>query len=245
MRVPLASVLGLTLSTALAGEPSPEQERVTESVEVQLLLLDVHVLDRHGGPVPGLSVEDFEVSFDGRTRPIATFDVLCAESAQTPAMVLAFDYQHLNEVERGRALSMARRALEGEGRGDLEILVAGLVGGLRVEQPFTSDRTRIGSALARMDDDLRLRAGNFAHASEDGFVRGLTALFDVVGTVSRPKAILLFSAMGDVPLDEQFANLAAMAAASRSVVYPVDVRGLDTEDPLAAAGPLNPHPGSG
>jgi len=64
---------------------------------------------------------------------------------------------------------------------------------------------------------------------EDGFMRGMTSLFDVAATNSRPKAILLFSSMQDVPLDEQFRKLAAMVAASRSVVYPIDVRGLDTE----------------
>jgi len=106
------------------------------------------------------------------------------------------------------------------------------VGGLRVEQPFTMERGRIPAALERMDKDLSLRAGNFAHTSDDGFVRGLTALFDVAATVPRPKAILLFSAMQDVPLDEQFRDLAAMAAASRSVIYPVDVRGL-AGDPAA------------
>jgi hypothetical protein len=86
-----------------------------------------------------------------------------------------------------------------------------------------------------MQYDPSLFAGNFDHMSEEGFVRGMTTLFDVAATIPRPKAVLLYSSMRDVPLDEQFRKLAAMAAASRSVVYPVDVRGLDAESVPARA----------
>ena len=48
----------------------------------------------------------------------------------------------------------------------------------------------------------------------------MTALFDVAATTPRPKAILLYSTMHDVPLDDPFRKLAAMAAASRSVGLP-------------------------
>ena len=108
-------------------------------------------------------------------------------------------------------------------------MAAALTGGLRVEQSFTSDQAQIPAALRRMQYDPSLFAGNFSHMSEDGFVRGMTSLFDVAATIPRPKAILLYSTMRDVPLDEQFRKLAATAAASRSVVYPIDVRGLDSE----------------
>src|SRR5262249_14288191 len=90
------------------------------------------------------------------------------------------------------------------------------------------DRTY--AALQHMQNDATLFGGNFAHSSDDGFVRGLTSLFDVVGTIPKPKAIVLFSGMRDVPYEEDFRNLAALAAASRSVVYPVDIQGLDATD---------------
>jgi len=232
MRMPaLLLAVGLVLSAALAAEPPAIEERV----EVQLLLLDIQVLDHKGDPVPGLTAKDFDVSLGGRTMPLASFDELCSASSQKPAVVFAFDYQHLDQAQRSRALLSARRALAQEGLGDLELMVVALTGELRVEQPFTTDLSRIPAALERMDEDLSLRAGNFAHTSDDGFVRGLTALFDVVATAPRPKAILLYSAMHDVPLDQQFRDLAAMAAASRSVIYAVDVRGLDAVDPFAAS----------
>ena len=229
--VRLVLALALTFpTTRAADEAGPILDKgISEHVEVNLVILDVHVLDRKGNPVPGLTADDFELSVDRRDMPIASFDASCAERAEVPALVLAFDYQHLDEIQRGRALESARRALASPRADGGEIMAAALTGGLRVEQSFTLDQAQIPAALRRMQYDPSLFAGNFSHMSEDGFMRGMTSLFDVAATIPRPKAILLYSSMRDVPLDEQFRKLAAMAAASRSVVYPVDVRGLDAE----------------
>src|SRR5262245_43785686 len=212
----------------VAAEPQPPvNQGLVEKVEVNLVILDVQVLDRKGQAVPGLKREDFDVSVNRRPIPIASFDVSCGQHAENPAIVLAFDYQHLDNMQRTRALESAQRALERNDVGNAEIMVAALTGGLRVEQSFTTERDRIPAVLRRMRNDPALFAGNFGHISEKGFVRGLTSLFDVAATVARPKAILFYSAMRDVPLEEQFRDLAAMASASRSVIYPIDARGLD------------------
>jgi hypothetical protein len=224
--VPLGSLGGDATVRAPSG--------VVENVEVRLLILDVQVLDRKGHPVPGLGSEDFDVWIDGgRPVPIATFDAACQDGAQKPVVVLAFDYQHLVGPERTEALQSARRALERGGLGDLQTMVVALTGGLRIEQPLSTQRDETLAALQHMQDDITLWGGNFSHTSDDGFVRGLTSLFDVVGTIPKPKAIVLFSGMRDMPYEEDFRNLAALAAASRSVVYPVDIRGLDLIDPMA------------
>jgi len=213
--------------------PAPVPSGLVENVEVRLVILDVQVLDRKGHPVSGLGVEDFDVWIDGgRPVPIATFDAACSDAAQKPVVVLAFDYQHLVGPERTEALQSARRALDRGGLGDLETMVVALTGGLRIEQPLSTHQDKTYAALQHMEHDVTLFGGNFAHTSDDGFVRGLTSLFDVVGTIPKPKAIVLFSGMKDVPYEEDFRNLAALAAASRSVVYPVDVRGIDATDPM-------------
>ena len=54
----------------------------------------------------------------------------------------------------------------------------------------------------------------------------MTALLDVLGTIAAPKAVVLFSGMGDVPLDLEFEAIAAHAATARTAIYPVDVLGL-------------------
>jgi VWFA-related protein len=237
----LATMAAVVPLGSLGGDqPAPKPSGLVENVEVRLVILDVQVLDRKGHPVPGLGRDDFDVSIDrGRPVPIATFDAACADAAQKPVVVLAFDYQHLVGPERTEALRSARRALERGGLGDLEIMVVALTGGLRIEQPLSTKRDATFAALQHMQDDVTLWGGNFSHTSDDGFVRGLTSLFDVVGMIPKPKAVVLFSGMRDVPYEEDFRNLAALAAASRSVVYPVDIQGLDATD-LMAASPWSP-----
>jgi len=161
---------------------------------VRLVVVDVLVVDRKGNPVPGLVQEDFELTVDGRAVLLSSFDVSCSD-LPAGSFVLAFDYQHLAEGQRAQALDLAKEAIAHSTAQGRETMIAALTGGLRVELPFTADRDRIISALGRMEGDATLFAGNFAHLNESGFVRGLTSLFDVLGTFSGPKAVILFSAM--------------------------------------------------
>ncbi len=106
-------------------------------------------------------------------------------------------------------------------------MVAALTGGLRIEQPFTTDADVVLASLKRMQKDISLWNGNFAHTNEFGFVRSVTALFDVLASASvGPKAVVLYSAMQDVPMDDQFERIAAIAATSRSALYTVNPYGL-------------------
>jgi VWFA-related protein len=241
---------GLALAAALAsgptpeGQPAPVDSGLVERVDVRLVVLDVFVLDRRGNSVPGLNDGDFDVTVDGRRVALAGLDVSCSEGAEKPRVVLVFDYQHLDEVQRGQALELVRRALEGGAAPGTEIMIAALTGGLRLEQGFTRDHERVQATLHRMQNDATLFAGNFSHLNESGFVDGLASLFDVAGTFPGPKAVVLYSAMKDVPLEEQFRQLAAQAAASRCAVYPVDVRGLaDSRVPGTREGDAEPLPG--
>jgi hypothetical protein len=89
-----------------------------------------------------------------------------------------------------------------------------------------------------MEYDISLWKESFSHQTERGFLRGMTALFDVLGTVPGPKAVVMFSAMRDTPLDLEFAELAAIASTSRCSLYPVDTGGLTapTKDIAAVPG---------
>ena len=110
-----------------------------------------------------------------------------------------------------------------------EVMVVALNGGLRVERTFTDDTEAVFRSLRRMEYDVTLWNGYFEHVNEYGFVDSLSGLFDVLGTVSGRKAVVLYSAMEDAPLELQFQELAAIASVSRCSVYPVDVRGLYDE----------------
>ena len=246
----------MALSLALASLPllaqaedatPPLKVDKTERAEVRLVLLDTVVIDSDGNPVGGLQKEDFEVRY-GRivgapdvleTRCGPRGDELQTASSERPArkLVLAFDYLHLPMLQREWALDTAMTLVRDHRTSGDEVMVAALTGGLRIEQPFTSDADAVLASLKRMQKDISLWNGNFGHQNEFGFVRGMTALFDVLGEASvGPKAVVMYSAMQDVPMDLEFERIASIAATSRSAVYTVDPYGLPASDVGGARG---------
>jgi len=256
---PERPLLPPVMSGLSAGpEPStPVDVDQVEQVKVRLVLLDVLVLDAQQRTVPDLTREDFEILSGGNRVDIDTLDVACpGGAAEEPVgvrhasrrpgavapeaerrIVFAVDYQHLGRIERIEALEQARQMVEhGSVAGDRIMLVA-LNGGMRVEQTPTQDRETVLQSLERMEYDVSLYGRDFPHLNENGFMRGMTALLDVLGTMPGQKALVLFTTMRDVPLDLQFRQLAAHAAASRCSIYPVDVLGLPTDRMAPAAAP--------
>ncbi len=226
-------------SSAQVEKRDPLDVGQRERVETRLVLLDAVVVDREGNPVPGLQREDFEIRTPGETfvadvletrcEDTWTIDEAVIEERERPPrrLVLLFDYLHLPVTGRERALDTAMRMVrEGITEGD-EVMVAALTGGLRIELPFTADASEVLGTLRRMQKDISLWNGNFGHASENGFVRGITSLFDVLDAASGgPKAVVFYSEMMDTPLDLQFDTIASVAATSRSAIHTVDTRGL-------------------
>jgi VWFA-related protein len=152
-----------------------------------------------------------------------------AQAAAAPAkIVLAFDYLHLNRIQRVDALERVEAMVEQDVNVPFETMLVALTGGVRVEQPFTDDPGELLTALDRMQHDPSLSVPEFRHENAYVFIDGLVALIDVLGREPGSKAVVLFSAMEDVPLDAQFRQVAAVAASSRVSIYTVDVRGLVT-----------------
>ena len=236
----------VAVAADVAPVAPPIEADLVEEVNVRLVLLDVVVVDRDGRTIADLTKDDFEIVVAGKAGEIDSLDVDCRAGGtadprgvskpgnrdvpDSPAggrrIVFAVDYMHLGNLARTEVLDHARRlVIEGGTAGD-EIMVAALTGTLRIEQPFTADTDRTLRTLKRMQYDVSLWNGHFGHMNETSWVRGIDALLDVVGTVDGRKAVVLYSAMGDVPLDSQFAKIAAAAATSRCAFYPVDANGL-------------------
>jgi len=245
------AIPGPTCAQQQEAEPPPVESQdpidlgTSEKTTVRLVLVDVVVLDRHDRTVPDLTAEDFEVFALGEPVAVDTVDLDCpvgvADEPQPtrradahdalPApsggrrIVLAFDYLHLNQFLREDSLVAATKLVREGSSGEDAIMVVALNGGIRVEQPFSSDRDEVLRSLNRMRYDVSLWNGNFAHINEFGFIAGMTGMLDVLGAVPGPKAVVLFSGMKDVPLDTQFEKLAAVASTSRCSIYAVDPRG--------------------
>ena len=245
----LAIGLMLAGSTRAFGQSAeqPQPADNTESVEVNLTIIDTVALDRRGKPVRDLTVDDFELIVDGKFVPVDTFDAHCgfrsgeedvpfvatAGAVQgPPKIVLALDYLHLSPIEWVVAIDRMKDMVLREGIDGFRMMLVALTGAVRVEQSLTDDSEAVLASLDRMQNDPTLAVPDFYHQNSFVFLRGLTALFDLLGSKPGNKAVVLFSAMKDVPLDAQFERIAATAAASRCSIYPVDVRGLMTVEPI-------------
>ena len=239
---------------AVEGPAKPQETGLTEKVEVRLVTLDVLVLDADDRTISGLTAADFELLVDGKAVPVDTLDESCAEggldepkAVRHPAdraprvagtaprrIAWVLDYLHLGRFARESTLAqltpLARgRALDGD-----EIMVAALTGGLRVEQPFTTDHARVLQTLERMERDITLWNGNFEHVTEDGLFAGLGALCDVLASVEGPKAVVLFSEWQQPPppqglrfYEPRFRQLSALASDARVTIYPMEAAGLE------------------
>ena len=223
-----------------------------EEVEVRLVLIDAVVLDRQDRTVAGLTADDFEITVDGKRLPIDTLDANCTRGpADDPRgvrnprrrapissevernIVLALDYLHLSQMQRVDVLEQAQAMVRHGALPNDRIMVAALNGGLRVEQPFTTDHERVVDTLKRMEYDISLWEPSFSHLTEKPFFDGLQALLDVLSAVPGNKGMLLFSNSPGASdeNDLQFAELAASASSARCSIYPVHATGLTNPRP--------------
>ena len=149
--------------------------RTSESIEVNVVEVDVVVLDAHGQPALGLHPADFELRVGGHKRQITNFyeinrreDAAHAAkgAAAAPAaearrdyVVLFIDDLHLNQHEKKRALDGLRTYVKQHvGHGTAAMLVS-CDGSLHILCRFTENPEPIVSAI----DDFE---GKPAHVSE-------------------------------------------------------------------------------
>ena len=125
------------------GEEAPDVLRI----DSRLVSVALNVVDEHGAPVPGLTVDDFELAEDGRAQKISFFD---KESTTPLEIVLAIDGSGSvmpdDRLERDAAKSFVKSLLRPQDRLDLLSFsddVAELVS-------FTNDQKRIENGLSRV-----------------------------------------------------------------------------------------------
>lgn len=251
LRLALAVLLAVSGAVGTSAD-EPVESGMTERVEVRLVTLEVTVLDGKDRPVPGLRKGDFELEVDGKSVEIASVDEDCGEARDTGApaqeglpaaaqarrLVIAIDYLHLPFATCGspgsclahtQVLDRLERFFRDETALDEDVMLVALTGSLRIEQAFTHDRRALLAALARMKDDPKLCAGDFAHVTEEPLFRSLRALMAVLGSQSGRKAVALFTAGGgpsNARYEEDFRRLAALASEARVALYTVDGEGL-------------------
>ncbi len=149
----------------------------SDSVEVNLVNIDVYVRDRKGAPVTDLTLEDFVVREDGEIREITNFTVLdeevfrSAEEGAVPGppvveieasqadpapairptwVVLYVDQENLHPLDRTRVLRRVREFVAESLIFPVQMMVVANEGSLKVKQDFTSDSREVISVIRGM-----------------------------------------------------------------------------------------------
>ena len=122
--VTVVVVLGIAANVAMAQPPqtgAPPRPVIKSSVD--LVPVDVNVVDKSGHPVPGLTVNDFALTIDGRPRTLASAEFVAVPPKATPAD--SADYSSNAGVAGGRLIVLAVDAGSiGAGRGKSALTAA-------------------------------------------------------------------------------------------------------------------------
>lgn len=159
--VPLAFValaIGLLPARLPAQAAESLADELFETVEVEVVNLDVLALDREGRPLVGLSRDDFELAVDGQPTPIGYFAAPAASSTAEaappeggPLLVLLVDLENLRPGPRNDVLRQIRPLVVARLAAGERVLVAAFQGSLRLFGEATGDRAKVDAALAEIE----------------------------------------------------------------------------------------------
>jgi VWFA-related protein len=180
-------VLGVVALAAIVGAQEESQPLATffAPLDVPLISVEVYVSDKSGKPMPGLTVEDFEVFEDGKPVAISHFyaspgvagraddrvEVAEEQIEDAPGqdlfLVIYFEDTNLVRGRRQAAIEYLREFLNSELPQNLKVMLVRFDGGLRVEQEFTEDTDEVVKALGSLEKS----ASNSRQLDEDRMLR--------------------------------------------------------------------------
>jgi VWFA-related protein len=155
------------LLTVAAVLPLPAQQQtpLVESIEVQIVNIDVVVTDKSGKPVTGLTANDFEVLEDGKRQPITNFYEARATAA-APAtatasspepeesrprhFILFVDNYTLHPHVRTEVVASLDQFIDKHLGSHDEASIASWNRSLQILTPFTSDKAALHAAVAKV-----------------------------------------------------------------------------------------------
>jgi VWFA-related protein len=178
--LPLASALLLAGWTSIpaSAAPPPAAPSFGETVEVNVVNVEVYVTDRAGHRVNGLTKNDFTLSEDGRKAEVANFLEVQRKVQATPAvaggsspaaatavaspaavasgesamsLVIFVDDVHIRPEHRTRAVDQIRKFLRENVRAGDQVMLATYDTRLHDRQTFTADRDALDTALQEVE----------------------------------------------------------------------------------------------
>ena len=217
-------VLLFTFSGFAAAQVAPpvngrDQDNLSFSVEVDLVVLQANVRDRAGHSVAGLGEHDFEVYQDGALQPIRLF-----RHEDTPVTIgLVVDHSGSMREKLGEVTTAARTFVRASNPEDQMFVVnfnedvsLGLPSGTR----FSNSPDELGTAIGRAP------------------ALGKTALYDAVIEALQglqkgerdKKALIVISDGGDNASHSSLDQVLKMAEESSAVIYTIGVFSEDDPD---------------
>jgi VWFA-related protein len=174
-RIKMGSLLAVTLCGAALAKPpaAPPPPSFGETVEVNVVNVDVYATDKNGNRVTDLRKGDFQVFEDGKPVEITNFEAVegGARAPEAPAppgspaagpsagpasledawhLVILFDNFNMNPNSRSRAVRQLRDFFARELRPEDRVLLATQEPSLKIRLPFTGDQ----AAIARVLDEI-------------------------------------------------------------------------------------------
>ncbi|MCP4201417.1 MAG: VWA domain-containing protein [bacterium] len=177
-RPALLGLASLVLASPLLSPALEAQgDLFFDTVDVQVVTVEVIVTDRDGAPVSGLTRGDFSVFEDGRQVELTNFlEVIegrvvtgaapgsgeaidIASSSRMPdtrqlQLVVFMDNLNLRPETRNQIFGNLRDYLGKRLASDDRVMLVAADGGVEIVQPFTSDPVELLTALDRLDNEV-------------------------------------------------------------------------------------------
>jgi Ca-activated chloride channel homolog len=157
MKPSAARAVGTTLGVALllaapallAQAPIERKPPPTTlTVQSRLVGVPLNVMDEHGAPVPGLTVDDFTLAEDGQLQKIAIFE---RETSTPLSIVLAIDASESVLREEGIERNAAKHFVKALVRPQDELDLMEFSDTVREVVSFTNDPHRIDAGLSDLE----------------------------------------------------------------------------------------------
>lgn len=172
-------LLTLCSFSLVAQEEGGTGELFIESLDVNLINVDVYVTDRKGNRVKGLTAEDFEVTEDGRSvkisnfyavadgRPVEQLKTLERARPETPtaepktpeapadqrlSLIVYIDNLHIRPFNRNKVLSHVRSFLRTKMKDQGQAMLVTFERTLKIQEPFTDSYDKIAEATYELED---------------------------------------------------------------------------------------------
>ena len=217
-------------SGALAQQTPPSTVIRTET---RVVLVDVVVTDKKDNYVHDLTQKDFKVWEDDKQQTVTSFSFEADPDGpnhdQKRYMLLLFDNLSMQLADQTRAREAAKQFIDKNAGTNHYMAVANFSGSLQFVQNFTNDADRLRNAVSGVKMSVGPGGGFGVRTS----ILALKSLARGMSDVPGRKILVFFTGGMRLNVENQSELTAAIAECNHSnvAVYPVDVRGLFTNQP--------------